>query len=460
MMRVPSVTALGAMLLAASAGCSAPEGGDAVVVVQGKVVYGTDDRQDPFAYADQVWAARALEFTAALVPTSQINATDPSNISIGNRTLAERLNVCPNERFAAQPANADCSATLIAPDIMLTAGHCINNCGDSRFVFDYYVTASGTTAPITQDDVYACSSFLAYFQSATGLDYAVVRLTRPVVGRQPAAVRTARTALPVGTPLVVSGYPSGLPLKIADNAAVRSNSANLDWFVANTDTFIGNSGSGVFDANTKELVGVLVRGAPDYVADGTCNRVNVCATDGCRGEDVIYSYRAIDDMCEETSSPLCPSALQALYDDHAPQPNWVTPGIRVRNSGTTAVNLAGTTVRYYFTKEPAGTLESVCWGCSMTPAMTFKAIPGGGCSNANTYLDAALPNVTLGPGGITEIYRLAFHASTWQPFTHTNDYSYAGAAWDFAPNPKLTMYRAGQRLYGTEPCPGVTIPLP
>jgi len=86
---------------------------------------------------------------------------------------------------------------------------------------------------------------------------------------------------------------------------VRSNSPNLDWFVANTDTFVGNSGSGVFDANTKELVGILVRGAQDYVADGSCNRVNVCPNDGCRGEDVIYAYRAIDDMCGETSSPLC-----------------------------------------------------------------------------------------------------------------------------------------------------------
>ena len=56
--------------------------------------------------------------------------------------------MCPDERFAAQPANADCSATLIAPDIMLTAGHCINSCGDSRFVFDYYVTAGGTLPPI------------------------------------------------------------------------------------------------------------------------------------------------------------------------------------------------------------------------------------------------------------------------------------------------------------------------
>ena len=339
MTRARSILALETILLAVGAGCASPQAGDTVVEVQGKVVYGTDDRRDPFAYADQVWAARALEFTAALVPTSQINATDPNNISIGNRTLAERLNVCPDERFASQPANADCSATLIAPDIMLTAGHCINSCADSRFVFDYYVTASGTLPAITQDDVYACSSFLARVQSTTGLDYSIVRLSRPVVGRQPAAVRTARTALPVGTPLIVSGYPSGLPLKIADNAAVRSNSPNLDWFVANTDTFIGNSGSGVFDANTKQLVGILVRGAQDYVAAGTCNRVNVCPNDGCRGEDVIYAYRAIDDMCEETSSPLCPSpSVTATFNLSSQSATQYCGDITVRNNTSAVIS--------------------------------------------------------------------------------------------------------------------------
>ena len=44
MTRVHSVLALGVPLLAASAGCAAPQSGDAVVEVQGKVVYGTDDR--------------------------------------------------------------------------------------------------------------------------------------------------------------------------------------------------------------------------------------------------------------------------------------------------------------------------------------------------------------------------------------------------------------------------------
>lgn len=451
-----------ALLAAIGAACTGATGADETREREGKIVYGTDDRRDPFAYADQTFAARAISFTAALVPTSAINASNPNNIIIGNTTLQQRLNVCPDERFASQPANADCSATLIAPDVVLTAGHCINSCADSRFVFDDFVTAGGTMQPITSDDVYACSSIVAIQSPPALADYAVARLTRPVVGRTPAPVRTARTALAVGTSLLVTGHPSGLPLKIANNAAIRSNSANLDFFVANLDTFVGNSGSGVFDAGTKELVGILVRGGQDYVADTAagCNRVNVCAADACRGEDVVYAFKAIDDFCSKSSASFCPNPLQVLYDDHAPQPAWVTPGVRIQNTGATAVSTAGATVRYYFTKEPAGTFESNCWGCSQTPATSFAAVPSGGCADATFYMDAALPALTLNAGAMTEIYRLAFHVSSWGTFIQTNDYSYRGASWDYAPNPKMTLYKGGARIYGTEPCPGITIPVP
>ena len=107
MTRARSILALEIILLAASAGCAEPQGGDAVVEVQGKVVYGADDRRDPFAYADQVWAARAVEFTAALVATSQIDATDPNNIHIGNRTPVKSM------RFRCQRHGCGSSETRL-----------------------------------------------------------------------------------------------------------------------------------------------------------------------------------------------------------------------------------------------------------------------------------------------------------------------------------------------------------
>ncbi|MEI8190645.1 MAG: hypothetical protein WCI75_13115 [candidate division NC10 bacterium] len=58
------------------------------------------------------------------------------------------------------------------------------------------------------------------------------------------------------------------------------------YFVANLDTYGGNSGSAVFSATTGLVEGILVRGENDYVWKGGCRVSNRCPADGCRGEDV------------------------------------------------------------------------------------------------------------------------------------------------------------------------------
>ena len=80
------------------------------------------------------------------------------------------------------------------------------------------------------------------------------------------------------------GHPSGLPTKFAGGAAVRNNQQNA-FFVANLDTYGGNSGSPVFNSNTHAVEGILVRGETDFVQQGNCNVSLVCPSTGCRGED-------------------------------------------------------------------------------------------------------------------------------------------------------------------------------
>ncbi|WP_437964160.1 trypsin-like peptidase domain-containing protein [Sorangium sp. So ce260] len=481
--------------------CSTPVEDEATGQVRSEVIYGDDDREEPFTYSDPVWAQRVLDFTVALIPTSAIDASDPNDIQIAGPNWIGRDDVCPDERFATQPALADCSGTLIDDDLVLTAGHCINNCGDSRFVFDYAINPStGQLNQITSDDLYSCVDFITWYRDPNGADYTVVRLDRPVVGREPAEVRVSSELLDPedDIDLIVHGFPRGLPLKLADGATVRDGD-DPEFFVANLDTFVGNSGSGVFDLATHELVGILVRGAADFEPDpngADCVRPKQCDDNGCRGEDVTYAFQAIQAMCEQTVSDVCscgdgacgplesPAScatdcscgdgvcstgestsscpadcrLEVLYDEHTPQPNWVTPGIQVRNTGTDSIWVGSATVRYYFTKEPTGTLSAECWGCSTTPAMSFHEVPGGGCANATHYVDVELPGVSLDPAGTTEQYRIAFRSSNWQAFNQSNDYSYAGGSWNWAPNPKITMYRLGVRVFGDEPCPGVFIP--
>ena len=63
------------------------------------------------------------------------------------------------------------------------------------------------------------------------------------------------------------------------------------YFSANLDTYGGNSGSAVFNANTGVVEGILVRGATDYVSDpsqGGCRVSNILGKHAGKGEDVTY----------------------------------------------------------------------------------------------------------------------------------------------------------------------------
>jgi V8-like Glu-specific endopeptidase len=100
----------------------------------------------------------------------------------------------------------------------------------------------------------------------------VIRLDRNVTPQTPLPFRRTN-ALALNSAIYVIGYPSGLPEKIA--AGARILASNRDFFTANLDTFGGNSGSPVFDAASDAVVGVLVRGATDYVRRGNCWVANV-----------------------------------------------------------------------------------------------------------------------------------------------------------------------------------------
>ncbi|RME20293.1 MAG: hypothetical protein D6806_16665, partial [Deltaproteobacteria bacterium] len=295
-----------------TAGCR-PEGGSrsssAYESSMDKVVYGNDDRRDIYDYPDQSWASRVAEFTVALMSASDIDTSNPNDVKFNAPTLGSYYNLCPGERFADQLTAAWCSGTLIAQDLVLTAGHCVRNnseCSSTRFVFGYYMTDANTLNTVTVDDIYSCAEIVVRQETST-VDYGIIRLDRPVTGRVPAQVRLVNAPLSAGDPLTVHGCPSGLPVKIDDGGAVRDPRAGtLDYFVANLDTFGGNSGSGVFLQNGRLLAGILVRGEQDYVSNGNCDVVNVCPNNGCMGEESTYVYRAIQDLCATVaSSPLC-----------------------------------------------------------------------------------------------------------------------------------------------------------
>lgn len=257
-----------------------------------KVIYGEDTRIDPAFEKNLLWSDLARS-TVAQVSNDNLTFQD-GMVTFKDVSLQELFNVCPTERFAEQNANAHCSAFLVAEDLIVTAGHCIDHraCEDNSFswVFDYRIDElDGLTLP--ESRAYGCAEVLIHeLDPFIHSDYALVRLDRPVLDREPLQFRDSGKVLS-GQELIVIGHPSGLPTKIASGSTVHQNS-HEEYFVADLDTYGGNSGSAVLDAQTGLVEGILVRGARDYVwnSQDSCFESNVCDRLGsnftCGGESV------------------------------------------------------------------------------------------------------------------------------------------------------------------------------
>lgn len=256
--------------------------------VSPEVIYGDDDRLD--IYQVQSGKLRAMaDSTVGLMTGSKVTIDEESGVaSIQTRSYSQSYNLCEDEPFYEQETAAFCSGSLVGPDLIMTAGHCItsqSSCKNTKFVFGFAVTEKGQNPQsVPAGDVYGCGKLLGRAQQNNGADWAIIKLDRPVTGHAPLKLNRSGN-IPNGTPLIVIGHPAGLPTKVAGGAYVRSQ-GSAGHFVANLDTYGGNSGSAVFNAVTGQVEGILVRGAQDYTYRGSCRVSNVCADDGCRGEDV------------------------------------------------------------------------------------------------------------------------------------------------------------------------------
>jgi hypothetical protein len=261
-----------------------------------RVIYGEDNRIDVYQNTNPLYAELASS-TAGMVAKYMFEAKDEEHLGLKyNTTLEKGLNVCPSERFANQPLIANCSGFLVGDDILVSAGHCFKghaatSCDTHVWVFGLEMNSSDDidTDMIPKKNIYKCKNIIKA-ELTRNEDYAIIQLDRKVEGRKPLEYRTSGK-IPNNAELVVIGHPSMLPTKIADGGTVLKNNDHFQ-FTTSLDTFQGNSGSAVFNAQTGVLEGILVSGKTDYIPsvegdEKSCQVVNHCSQDGrsCKGKD-------------------------------------------------------------------------------------------------------------------------------------------------------------------------------
>lgn len=236
--------------------------------------------------------------TVCLVQKENLRRLEDGSYELITQPLQSAQLLCGSERFVNQPVAGFCSGFVVSSDLIVTAGHCLEGTLLSRFVivFDFYMT-DGKTARTRYkaSEIYEPIEKLALGDNElTGLDFAVLRVDRALPSERIATIR--KTPVNKDEPVTVIGYPCGMPVKIATGAKVIDASAS-EYFLADVDTYVGNSGSPVYDASYA-VVGVLVRGEEDFQLNqrSQCFLSTICLTpeaNRCKGERISRTKQFI-----------------------------------------------------------------------------------------------------------------------------------------------------------------------
>lgn len=260
--------------------------------IEPDVIYGKDNRTELFDNTNDPRMVRFAESTALLTFRKNIES-DPNNPTqkiLTGKTAGERLGLCERERFQNQPSRGYCSGSLVKDDVLLTAGHCIDEehlCENMAVVFDFgYKSSSHDPVYVKAADVYFCEQVIKREEDpgSLGHDFALVKLDRKVQGRSPLEIRKSGS-IGVRDNVTVIGHPMAIPTKIA-TGIVRQ--VETDFFDTNLDVFMGNSGSAVFNSKTGLIEGVLVSGEEDFewIEEEQCSISKHCTDTGCLGENI------------------------------------------------------------------------------------------------------------------------------------------------------------------------------
>jgi V8-like Glu-specific endopeptidase len=275
-----------------------------------RVIYGCDDRKNFYDVRLSEHQRRAAEATAMLVFRNQLVKRDGGkrfDLSDGGAGLCSPDEIVQYgydipERFWSEPAPGFCTGFKVGRRLIATAAHCITSrlaCTGNRtekspgvsFVFGFRMSDPNARPAkgILKTNIYHCVRIIGGSQNDKPgqADWRVVEVDREIDAPE-VSIASSGAHLRRGTELTVVGYPLGLPVKISDHAVV--DRVEPPFFVANLDTYGGNSGSAIFNAEQLargelQVEGILARGEADFLeAEFRCHVSKRCPEDRCLGE--------------------------------------------------------------------------------------------------------------------------------------------------------------------------------
>lgn len=261
------------------------------------ILYDEDTRQE---VENHFHHSELAEATAIMIESENFKKTPNSqNWTLKSYKLKDSYPLCSNENFLEQPTLGYCTGVLIGKDLVLTAGHCLitqADCQNTKLIFNWNLQKANQSE-VSKDEVFACQQLLKReVRPSEDIDYAVIRLDRPVEKTKPVRLANQDTTKE-GDVLLSLSHPLGLPLKM-DKAKIISNHARQNILKVNVDTFSGSSGSPLFNSQG-EVVGILSRGMPDFDEDeiyrvqreGGCLNFHSCQGAACLGENFFKVNR-------------------------------------------------------------------------------------------------------------------------------------------------------------------------
>ncbi len=271
---------------------------DGIIWVTVQILGDSDDRYAMNDATDR--EKNAARVTAMLVNNRNIIKEDESTVILEDDRSWTPL--CSGERFHSLPQPGRCSAVKIGDRLLATSAHCIRNasyCSTTSVVFNYYGESSPRSRRmIPTDSVYQCVSIVDLRRPGRigerGADWAVFKVDRDI--NAPSATLSGANDVHASLVTTVIGHPMGLPAIVTRFGVVQATTTN--YFITSSDTFVGNSGSAVFNAESIEkenpvVVGLLTGGRYDFTTsmeEGVeCVHAKRCTSPECLGDDVIYT---------------------------------------------------------------------------------------------------------------------------------------------------------------------------